>query len=135
MRSQAPPSTDDLISKMERHARFWDALKKIFAALLVIGTPLIGVVLWVLKTPTQSGVETAINLSEARQSAESADEKKSIVELGKQVAALTATLEALDKENNRRFDKLDVILEKAFGQSTAVSPPPAFGPKEKRLGR
>lgn len=132
--SSDPPDAgvdvSDQIRRLERHARTWDAVKKIGMALVFVGGIAVTAVVWGADRASKADVAS----SEARAIAASNRDAK-LEEITKAIVELRTTVTDMKAEDERRWNALDRILDRQFGQTTAATPPPSFGHTARAQGK
>jgi hypothetical protein len=131
---------------VHKHANLWDSAKKIAVAVVTIGGIVITAFTWAVKIVVRNEMD---NLKARIDPAAlipivEKDEKRPPT-LSERFNTLTGSVERVDQKvteftagEEKRFNKLDEILLKNFGDSTSPTKPPAppaFGPKAKQQGR
>jgi hypothetical protein len=143
-RAQPPPiSVHEIVTK---HADLWDSAKKIAVAVVTIGGIVIAAFTWAVKIVVRNEMDdlkARIDPAALIPIVEK-DEKKP-PSLSERFSSLAGSVEHVDQKvteftagEEKRFNKLDEILLKNFGDSTSPTKPPVppvFGPKAKQQGR
>ena len=138
-----------LLTKVERHARWLDAIKKIGVGVGFLAGVVLAVVGWALKHAADTvydkiskRVDPYCLMPEPKPPG---DTSPKLPTLSDRFAEQTAWRNKVDERLNApldpktdigtRLDNLDKILEKALGQSTKATAPPTVGPTAAHRGR
>ena len=130
-----PPPRKRVVSQVDLHleeaSHKAKHLKELWAFLAVVVVALVAGGVWAHTRPSMQYVDDGDE--KVRQYIDGKN-----AQLQRQAEALVRIeqqVKDMRESDDKRWDKLDKILDRQFGQSTTVPPPPSFGPAAKAKGK
>lgn len=131
----APDANRSSLPSLEKIGKASSAAHAIWILIAALSGGFATLVIWINTRASSAEVDTKITVVRKDIEAPQADRDKKIEQLTLAVATLTAQLSAFQGETGRRFDALDKILDRQFGQTTMQPSLPAFGPAARSRGK
>lgn len=131
-RERQPSLVDVHIEEAGKRAKH---LKEIWAFGGVVVLALVGAGVWANTRPSQAYVEGYVNgkIEAERKHADEIEQRR--IQMAITLAKIEEKLDGKINGDNDRWNKLDKILEKQFGDTTKATPPSSFGPAAKARGK
>lgn len=129
--SSIPPPWNDLDMHIERTGQRTKNLHAIWIFVATVLAAGAGTGVYLYTRPSLEYVNEKVKAER-----DHADEiEKRRIEMALMLSKIEQKLDSKITEDDKRWNKLDSLLEKQFGDSTKTTPPAAYGPEAKSKGR